>query len=75
VIVEDIASDPLGQLPRIALPRIAGGVAADLRRGQRSSSFALYFKSRRPSEFDRELIAMVTHCAANRGHQAPEQLR
>jgi PAS domain S-box-containing protein len=69
VIVEDIASDPLwANYREIALRhglRAAWSTPICDADKKVLGSFALYFSEpRRPSEFDRELIAMVTHCAA-----------
>ncbi len=69
VIVEDIASDPLWADYRdIALRhglRAAWSTPIFDADKEVLGSFALYFtEPRRPSEFHRELIALVTHCAA-----------
>ena len=69
VIVEDIATDPLWADYRdIALRhglRAAWSTPIFDADKKVMGSFALYFtEPRRPSEFHRQLIAMVTHCAA-----------
>jgi len=69
VIVEDIATDPLWSGYReIALRHgLRAGWSTPIFDVDRKvlGSFALYFtEPRRPSEFHRQLIAMVTHCAA-----------
>ncbi len=69
VIVEDIATDPLwAQYREIALRHgLRAGWSTPIFDAEKKvlGSFALYFtEPSRPSEFHRQLIAMVTHCAA-----------